>query len=105
MAQEMLDQATFLMIQSQGRMEKDKKDTETLLSAYKENIEHQESLNFSQDNNVVPEKEIKRRNNYSNTKVKAKNLLTNVYYRRFKQSDFNKKSFTVGYFAVFNSKF
>ena len=28
---------------------------------------------------------------YSNTKVKTRNLLTNVSYRRFKQTDFNKK--------------
>ena len=75
------------------------------MRTYTENIEDQQSLNFSQDNNVVPKKEIKCRNDYSNTKVKTKNLLTNDYYRRFKQSHFNKKSFTVGYFVVFNSKF
>ena len=33
--------------------------------------------------------------NYSNTKVKARNLLTNVSYKRFKQSDFNTFSFIV----------
>ena len=38
---------------------------------------------------------MKRRNDYSNTKVKTRNLLTNVSYRRFKQSDFNKTSFIV----------
>ena len=38
---------------------------------------------------------MKRRNDYSNTKVKTRNLLTNVSYRRFKQSDFNKKIFIV----------
>ena len=64
---------------------------ETLLRTYTENIEDQQSLNFSQDNNVVPKKEIKCRNDYSNTKVKTKNVLTNDYYRRFKQSHFNKK--------------
>ena len=36
---------------------------------------------------------MKRRNDYSNTKVKTRNLLTNVSYRRFKQSDFNKSGF------------
>ena len=51
--------------------------------------------NFSQDDKVVPKKKIKRRNDYSNTKVKTRNLLTNVSYRRFKQSDFNKTSFIV----------
>ena len=39
---------------------------------------------------------MKRRNDYSNTKVKTRNLLTNVSCRRFKQSDFNKTSFLVG---------
>ena len=33
--------------------------------------------------------------NYSNTKVNPRNLLTNVSYRRFKQSDFNTSSFIV----------
>ena len=32
-----------------------------------------------------------KRKDYSNTKVKTRNLLTNVSYRRFKQTDFNKK--------------
>ena len=38
---------------------------------------------------------MKRRNNYSNPKVKTRNLLTNVSYRRFKQSDFHNQSFMV----------
>ena len=38
---------------------------------------------------------MKRKNDYSNTKVKTRNLLTNVLYRRFKQSDFNKTNFIV----------
>ena len=33
---------------------------------------------------------MKRRKDYSNTKVKTRYLLTNISYRRFKQSDFNK---------------
>ena len=41
------------------------------------------------------QKKIKWRKDYSNTKVKTRNLLTNVSYRRFKQSDFNKDSFIV----------
>ena len=32
---------------------------------------------------------------YSNTKVKARNLLTNVQYRRYKQKDFNNASFAI----------
>ena len=38
---------------------------------------------------------MKRRKDYSNTKVKTRNLLTNVSDSRFKQSDFNKTSFIV----------
>ena len=37
-------------------------------------------------------KKMKQRKDYSSTKVKTRNLLTNVSYRRFKQSDFNKTS-------------
>ena len=66
------------------------------MSTFGENEENQQDLNFSQDNNVIPKKSIsKRRSDYSNTKVKTRNLLTNVAYRHFKQSDFNNKSFII----------
>ena len=92
MAQAMLDQANFSIIQSQSRMEQEQKDMETLLSSFSESIvEDQQSQNSSQDNNVVPKKKMRKRKDYSNTKVKTRNLLTNVSYRRFKQTDFNKK--------------
>ena len=65
------------------------------MSTFTESIEDQQSLNFSQDNNVVPKKEIKRRSDYSNTIVKTRNLLTNVSYRRFKQSDFHENNFII----------
>ena len=91
MAQAMLDQMNFLMIQSQSRMEQEQKDMDTLLSTFTENIvDDQQDQNLSQDNYVVPKKKIKRRKDYSNTKVKTRNLLINVSYRRFKQSNFNK---------------
>ena len=96
MAQAMLDQVNFSMIQSQSRMEQEQKDMEIFLSTLTENTEDQQELNLSQDNNVVPKQQIKQRNDYSNTKVKTRNLLTNVSYRRFKQSAFSKKSFIVG---------
>ena len=94
MLQAMLDQANFSMIQSQSRMEQDQKDMETLLSTFTENIEDQQSQNFPQNDDVVAKKKLKRRKDYSNTKVKTRNLLTNVSFR-FKQSDFNKNSFIV----------
>ena len=64
------------------------------MKAFTEETENQQNQSSSQDNNVVPKK-IKRRSDYSNTKVKARNLLTNVAYRRFKQNDFNKDSFVI----------
>ena len=101
MAQAMLDQMEFTLLQSQNRTEQEQeqldqetKDLETLLKTFTEENENQQNQNSSQDNNVVP-KEVKRRSDYSNTKVKARNLLTNVAYRRFKQSDFMKDSFVI----------
>ena len=80
MEQTMLDQESFSMIQSQSRLEQEQKDLETLLSTFGENEENQQDLNFSQDNNVVPKKSIsKRRSDYSNTKVKTRNLLTMLH--------------------------
>ena len=57
------------------------------MDTFTENIaEDQQDQNSSKDDNVVPKKMI-RRKDYSNTKVKTRSLLTNVSYRRFKQSD------------------
>ena len=91
MAQALLDQMEFTLLQSQNRTEQEQeqldqetKDLETLLKTFTEENENQQNQNSSQDNNIVP-KQVKRRSDYSNTKVKARNLLTNVTYRRFKQ--------------------
>ena len=65
------------------------------MSTFTESIGDQQDQNFSQDDNVVPKKNMKRRKDYSNTKVKTRNLQTNVSYRGFKQSDFNKNSFII----------
>ena len=60
MAQAMLDQANFSMIQSQSRMEQEQKDMETLLSTFTESaVENQQNQNSLQDNNVVPKKKKK----------------------------------------------
>ena len=99
MAQAMLDfhELSLMQSQNQSRPEQEQKDMETLLSTFTEGTESQQDQNFSQDDNDVPPKKRKRNSatNYSNTKVKARNLLTNVSYRRFKQSDFNTSSFIV----------
>ena len=55
--------------------------------------------------NVVPEKKTKRREDYSNAKVKGRNLLTNVSYRRFKQSDFKMDNFIIGILSFLLKKF
>ena len=52
---------------------------------------------FSSDNVIIPKKTIKKRsfNNYSPTKVKARNFLTNIWYNRVKDEDFNNRSFII----------
>ena len=84
----MLYQANFSLMQSQEMLTQEQKDMETLLSTFTEKIGSQEDQNFLQVDNVIPKK--KRRKDYSHAKVKTRNLLTNIFYRRFKQSDFRK---------------
>ena len=55
-AQAMLDQANFSMIQSQSRIEQEQKDIKTFLSTFSKNIESQQDQNFAQDENFVPKK-------------------------------------------------
>ena len=63
--------------------------------------ESQQDQNLSHDNNVIKPKQ---KAFYSSTKVKARNLLTNVAYRRYKDSDFNKANFVIDIlsFLVYN---
>ena len=65
------------------------------MSTFTERIEDQQNQNSSQDNKFVPKKEMKKRPDYSSTKVKTRNLLNNVSYRRVKQSDFNNENFVI----------
>ena len=99
MAQAMIDFQKVCQFQSQSRLEqKQEKDMETLLSTFTEEIGSQQGQNFSQDDNDVLKKKKKKRpakSNYSNAKVKARHLLTNVSYKRFKQKDFNNASFII----------
>ena len=50
--------------------------------------------NQNNNNKTIRKKSItqkkKKRKLYSNTKVKARNLLTNILYRRYKDRDFKK---------------
>ena len=104
MAQQLLNQIDFTIFQSQSKMEEDysqeTKDLATLLQTFTAENESQQDPSLSQDNNV----DHKKRAVYSSTKVKARNLLTNVGYRRFKDSDFQKTNFVVDIlsFMVYN---
>ena len=73
MAQAMLDQVNFLMIQSQSRMEQEQKDMQTLLTTFTENIEEQQSQNFSEDDNVVPKKKLSKERIIVIQKLKPEN--------------------------------
>ena len=44
---------------------------------------------------LFKKKKMKQRKDYSTTKVKTRNLLTNGLCRRFKQPDFHKNSFII----------
>ena len=60
-----------------------------------EELEKELNQDFSSSDKVNQKKKIRKNNNYSPTKVKARNLLTNVSYNRIKNSDFENKSFVI----------
>ena len=66
-----------------------------------ESLEKELNQNIYSSDNVIKKiskKEIKRvhsTNNYSVTKVKAKNFFTNVSYNRVKETDFQNRSFVI----------
>ena len=105
MTQELLNQIDFTIFQRQSKMEEEygqeTKDLATILQNFTAENKSQQDQNSSQDNNVV---ESNQRATYSSTKVKARNLLTNVAYRRYKDSDFQKTNFVVDIlsFLVYN---
>ena len=86
----MIDFQKFSQFQSHSRLEQEQQiDIETLLSTFTEEIGSQQDQNFSKDDIDVPKKRKRTvKSNYSNTKVKARNLLANVSYTTFKQNDF-----------------
>ena len=66
------------------------------MNTFSEKIENQQDQDFVQDDNNVPKKKTKKRNSTTAAqKFKARNLLTNVSYRRYKQKDFNNASFII----------
>ena len=71
-----------------------------------DDLERELSQTSSLNDNVISEmlpslplKRSNRKSNYSSTKVKAQNFLTNVLYNRVKVEDFDNKSFVVDCYA------
>ena len=62
-----------------------------------EGLESQLDPDFFQDDNDV-KKKAKTITKFSNTKVKTRNLLTNVSYRRYKPEDLEKTNFVIHVF-------
>ena len=83
----------------ENKLEAEQNDFQTLLNTFSEGIESQQDLDFSMNDNDVDFKNEKvsksksRKTQYTSTKVKARNLLTNVGHRRFKESDFLNLNF------------
>ena len=82
----------------QNLMDKvENEDMKKLLSTLTQRIgliESQPDPDSFQDNNDV-QKKSKTATKYSNTKVKTRNLLTNVSYRRYKPEDVEKTNFVI----------
>ena len=96
MKQAVIDFQKYLQFQTSK--EEDEKDTQTLMSTFPKEPESQQDLNFFQDDNDSQKKkkqQQKKKSNCNSTKVKARNLLTNLSYRRYKQQDFNNVSFII----------
>ena len=92
MAQAMIDYQKELENKRNQQMEREEKaDVEKLLKTFN-TLDSQPDPDFFQDDNNVSKKKTKK---YSSTKVKARTLLTNTSYRRFKNEDFDKPTFVV----------
>ena len=65
-------------------------------------IESQPNSDFFQDNNNV---QTKTTTKYSNTKVRTRNLLTDVSYRRYKPEDVEKTKFVIDVFSFLTYSF
>ena len=63
-------------------------------------IKSQPDLDFFQDDNDVQKIKTTTTTKYSNTKVKTRNLLTNVSYRRYKPEDGEKTNFVINVFSL-----
>ena len=99
MAQQMIDFQKLTSIQSQNSLEEvlENEELKNFLNQMNQELvvpESQLDPDFSQDYNDVQPKKIK----YSSTKVKTRNLLTNVSYRQYNLKD-EKRSFYIDLFS------
>ena len=64
-----------------------------------DNVDHKQKEICNQK--IIPKKTIKKcsNNNYSPTKVKSRNFLTNIPYNRLKHIDFNNVSFIIDFYS------
>ena len=97
MAQAELDAVSY---SQESKLEEEQNNFQKLLSTFSGEKESQPDLDFSTNDNdihfIKEEKPKKKRNTvYSSTKEKARNLLTNVGYRRFKLTDFSNTNFII----------
>ena len=69
-----------------------------LLNTLTEGVESQLDPDFFQEDNDI-QKKAKTTIKYSHTKVKTRNLLTNVSYRRYKPEDLEKTNFVIDVFS------
>ena len=60
MAQAMIDFEKLSQFQSQGRVDQEKKDMQTLLNSFTEETGSQQDPGFFQDDNEVPKKQLKK---------------------------------------------
>ena len=65
------------------------------MSTLTEGLESQLGPDFFQNDNNVKKKKAKTTTKYSNTKVKTRNLLRNVSYRRYKPENVEKTNFVI----------
>ena len=80
-----------------GEEELENEDLKKLLSTLTERLESQLDPDFFQDNNDV-QKKAKTKTKYSNTKVKTRNLVANVFYKRYEPEDVEKTNFVIDVF-------
>ena len=88
-------------IEAQNYLERELEMEKILNNLTNQNLDSQVNQDFFQDDNDTNNKKAARKKSkqYSNTKVKARNFLSKIAYRRYKDSDFQKDEFVVDEFS------